>query len=134
MRDLIERHGIDFDPLGTHGRGGLVGMLLLGPVTEQLLRHAPCRVLMIGLDVLTSLLDHERFADILFATDFSDGSVTLCRTRYRWGRRTMPSLLIHVLERLEPLPTEYSKELLSDYPAACGSLFLMMPTCRRSHR
>ena len=42
--------------------------------------------------------------------------------------------LIHVLEQLEPPPTKYSKELLSDYPAACGSLFLMVQTCGESHR
>jgi nucleotide-binding universal stress UspA family protein len=39
-----KEHTIDLIAMGTHGRGG-VGRLLLGSVTENVVRHAPCPVL-----------------------------------------------------------------------------------------
>src|SRR5215472_18764432 len=115
MRDLIEQSDIDLIVLGTHGRG-LIGTLLLGSVAEQVLRHATCPVLTVGPDVLTSLLDRERFGHILFATDFSDGSMHALPYALSLAEENDAELtLMHVLEQLEPLPLEYSEELLSEY-------------------
>jgi nucleotide-binding universal stress UspA family protein len=101
--------------LGTHRRG-LIGTHLLGSTAEQVLRHATCPVLMVGPAVLTGLLDHERFAHVLFATDFSDGSLLALPYALSLAEEKDAELtLMHVLEQLEPLPTEDSKELLSDY-------------------
>jgi nucleotide-binding universal stress UspA family protein len=115
IRDLIERRGIDLIVLGTHGRG-LIGTLLLGSVAEQVLRHALCPVLTVGPDVVTSLLDHERYSHLLFATDFSDGSMHALPYALSLAEENDAELtLMHVLEQLESLPIEYSKELLSEY-------------------
>ena len=115
IRGLIEQRGIDLIVLGTHGRG-LIGTLLLGSVAEQVLRHASCPVLTVGPDVATSLLDHERYAHVLFATDFSDGSIHALPYALSIAEEHDAELtLMHVLEQLEPLPMEYSKELLSDH-------------------
>src|SRR5215831_8923639 len=115
IRTLIEQRGIDVIVLGTHGRG-LIGTLLLGSVAEQVLRHAPCPVLTVGPDVLTSLLDHERYAHVLFATDFSDGSMHAVPYALSLAEENDAELtLMHVLEQLEPLPMEYSNKLLSEY-------------------
>jgi nucleotide-binding universal stress UspA family protein len=112
---LIEQRDIDLIVLGTHGRG-LIGTLLLGSVAEQVLRHAPCPVLTVGPDVLTGLLDYERFAHVLFATDFSNGSMRALPYALSLAEENDAELtLMHVLEQLEPLPMEYSKELLSEY-------------------
>ena len=134
IRDLIEQRGIDLIVLGTHGRG-LIGTLLLGSTAQRVLRHATCPVLTVGPDVLTGFLDHERFAHILFATDFSDGSLHALPYALSLAEENDAELtLMHVLEQLEPLPAEYSEELLSDYRSRCGSLFLMRQTCGASHR
>jgi nucleotide-binding universal stress UspA family protein len=101
--------------VGTHG-GGVIGTLVLGSVAEQVLRHATCPVLTIGPDILTSLLDHERFAHVLFATDFSDGSMHALPYALSIAKEHDAELtLMQVLEQLQPVPMEYSKELLSDY-------------------
>ena len=115
IRALIEQRGVDLIVLGTHGRG-LIGTLLLGSVAEQVLRHATCPVLTVGPDVLTSLLDHERYTHVLFATDFSDGSMHALPYALSIAEEHEADFtLMHVLEQLEPLPMEYSKELISEY-------------------
>jgi nucleotide-binding universal stress UspA family protein len=115
IRDLIEQSGIDLIVLGTHGRG-VIGTLVLGSVAEQVVRHASCPVLTVGPDVLTSLFDHEQFRHVLFATDFSLGSMHALPYALSIAEEHDAELtLMHVLEQLEPLPIEYSKQLLSDY-------------------
>jgi len=112
---LIEERGIDLIVLGTHGRG-LLGTLFLGSVAEQVLRHATCPVLAVGPDVRTSLLDHEQLTHVLFATDFAEGSMHALRYAFSLAEENNAELtLMHVLEQVEPLPVEYSTELLADY-------------------
>jgi universal stress protein A len=44
--DYAERHHADLLVAGTHGRGG-IATVLLGSVAENLVRHAPCPILLI---------------------------------------------------------------------------------------
>ncbi|MGA9567225.1 MAG: universal stress protein [Candidatus Korobacteraceae bacterium] len=112
---LIEERNFDLVVLGTHGRG-ILGTLFLGSVAEQVLRHAPCPVMTIGPDVLTSIVDHEQLTHLLFATDFSEGSLHALPYALSLAEESNAEItLLHVLEQLEPMPLEYSKELLSDY-------------------
>ena len=56
-----------------------------------------------GPDVLTSLPDHERFAHILFAIDFSEGSLHALPFALSIAEEHDAELtLMHVLEQLEP--------------------------------
>jgi len=115
MSGLIAGKGIDLIVLGTHGRG-LMGTLVLGSVAEQVLRHATCPVLTIGPDVLASLVDHQKLSHILFATDFSEGSLHALPYALSLAEENDAELtLMHVLEELHPMPVEYSKELLADF-------------------
>ena len=110
MAELIETMSIDLIVLGTHGRG-MLGTLLLGSVAEQVLRHATCPVLTVGPDVLHSLVDHQRLSHVLFATDFSDGSQRALPYALSLAEENNAELtLMHVLEQLEPMPMQYSKE------------------------
>jgi nucleotide-binding universal stress UspA family protein len=62
------------------------------------------------------LLDRERYAHVLFATDFSDGSMHALPYALSLAEENDAELtLMHVLEQLEPLPMEYSNELLANY-------------------
>ena len=42
---VAKEQGIDIIVMGTHGRTGLAHLFLLGSVAEQVIRHAPCPVL-----------------------------------------------------------------------------------------
>lgn len=44
ITDYAQRHEIDLIVMATHGRSGL-GHVLLGSLTEKMVRHAPCAVL-----------------------------------------------------------------------------------------
>jgi nucleotide-binding universal stress UspA family protein len=115
MAGLVGDCGVDLIVLGTHGRGA-VGTLLLGSVAEEVLRNAPCAVLTVGPDVVQSIVDHQRLSHVLFATDFSDASMSALPYALSMAEENNAELtLLHVLEQLEPLPMQYTKELLADY-------------------
>ena len=74
LSDLIRRHDIDLVVLGTHGRQGLK-KLVLGSAAEQIFRLAPCPVLTVGPKAVCHAVRFENWKRILFATDFSAGSL-----------------------------------------------------------
>ena len=111
---IIEDKSIDLIVMGTHGRG-LMGTLLLGSVAEQVLRRANCPVLTVGPDVVASLVDHEKLSHILFATDFSESSMHALPYALSLAEEHDAELtLMHVLEEVQPMPVEYSNELMAD--------------------
>ncbi len=115
MSEVIADRGIDLIVLGTHGRG-LLGTLFLGSVAEQVLRNATCPVLTVGPDVAPALVDHEQLSHVLFATDFSEDSMSALPYALSVAEEDNAELtLMHVLEELRPMPIEYSQELLADY-------------------
>ena len=115
LADMIDGGGFDLIVLGTHGRG-MLGTLLLGSVAEEVLRHATCPVLTVGPDVVPTLVDRQHLSHVLFATDFSDGSRNALPFALSLAEENNAELtLMHVLEQLEPMPMEYSKELLANY-------------------
>ncbi|MGZ4786959.1 MAG: universal stress protein [Terriglobales bacterium] len=71
---LIADRDISLLVLGTHGRGGLK-KLLLGSVAEEIFRFTDCPVMTIGPCESPALLTHGKFQSVLFATDFSAGSL-----------------------------------------------------------
>jgi nucleotide-binding universal stress UspA family protein len=72
--DVVRRHSIDLIVLGTHGRHGLK-KLVLGSGAEQIFRQASCPVLTIGPRVVQPVAELPAFKCIIFATDFSAGSL-----------------------------------------------------------
>ncbi len=72
LKEVAYNKNIDLIVMGTHGRGG-VSKLLLGSTAEKVIRHASCPVLTVGPQVKPLSLG--RFGHILYATDFSDGSM-----------------------------------------------------------
>ncbi|HEY4175456.1 MAG TPA: universal stress protein [Kofleriaceae bacterium] len=65
---LLEHQGFDLCVVGTHGRTGLA-RVLLGSVTEKVLRHSPCSVLVVRPDGLPLHIAHA-----LVPTDFSSSA------------------------------------------------------------
>ena len=74
LAKAVEDYKIDLMVLGTHGRGA-IKRLLLGSVAEEICRHAPCPVITIGPHVKPLAGETDRIEKILFATDFSEGSI-----------------------------------------------------------
>lgn len=70
-RVVTEKH-MDLVVMGTHGREGS-DRLRLGSVAETVMRHVSCPVLTVGAHVKPPSAD--RFGHILYATDFSSGSL-----------------------------------------------------------
>jgi len=74
IEDVIRQHSIDLVLLGTRGKHGLK-KLLFGSGAEQIFRHADCPVLTVGPNVKVADGDIAAFRHIVFATDFSAGSL-----------------------------------------------------------
>jgi nucleotide-binding universal stress UspA family protein len=72
--ELISKYQIDLVVLGTHGREG-VKKLVLGSGAEQIFRRADCPVLSVGPNARGRDVEFESWKHILFATDFSEGSL-----------------------------------------------------------
>lgn len=72
ISQVVSDQHVDLVVMGTHRRGG-INMLIMGSIAEEVIRHATCPVLTVGPKVRPLSLD--RFGHILYATDFSSGSM-----------------------------------------------------------
>ena len=69
LQDMIRDKGIDLIVVGTHGRRGLE-KLLLGSVTEEVFRLAPCPVLTVGPKTLSMRSRDVELSHILYPVAF----------------------------------------------------------------
>jgi len=99
LAQVIEERRIDLLVLGTHGRAG-VGKLFLGSVAEETFRRAACPVLTAGPHVSSKPDGAIRFQRVLFATDFSDGSLAALPYAFSIAEEDRATLtLLHVVEQ-----------------------------------
>jgi nucleotide-binding universal stress UspA family protein len=95
---LIANQHIDLVVMGTHGRQGL-GKILLGSITESVLRRAPCPVLTIGPYVEVEPARATQMKRILFATDFSRASQAAAPYAVSLAEENQAHLdVLHVIE------------------------------------
>jgi nucleotide-binding universal stress UspA family protein len=95
--EIVEAQDIDFLVLGTHGRAG-VRKLFVGSVAEQILRRAGCPVLSVGPNVSSKPGDESKFRRIVFATDFSKGSLAALPYALSFAEEDQSQLtLLHVI-------------------------------------
>jgi len=109
-----EAEGLPADLLvmGTHGRSGFEH-LLLGSVTEKVLRRAPCPVLTVGHGA-SRLGKGPLFPRILCATDLTEGSAgTLDLALSLAGENDARVTLLHVVEAL---PDDQGRALYLSVP------------------
>ena len=103
MEDTIRRHDVDLVVIGTHGRGG-IKKLFLGSVAEEVSRQVPCAVLIVGPHVPPAGPDFT-FRNILYATEFSTGSLNALRYALSIAQKHRANLtLLHVCSFLEGGP------------------------------
>ena len=74
LQDVAQRHSIDLIILASHGKHGLK-KLVLGSAAEQIFRQVRCPVLTVGPEVPLPIVETATFKRIVFATDFSAGSL-----------------------------------------------------------
>ena len=95
----VRRRAADLLVIGSHGRSGF-NRLLLGSVTERLLRQAPCPVLVVppaaaDVDVHAPV----RFRRVLYPTDFSPGAQrAIGYARWMASEPDAHLTLLHVIE------------------------------------
>ena len=118
---FAEEKEIDLIVIGTHGRSGL-SHLLLGSVTEKVVRYAPCPVLTIGKEAVKRPVPEE-VKNILVPVDFSTYSAEALKYAVAVGETFSSRLhLLYVVE--EPVyPAFYASgvssilEIMSNLPS-----------------
>jgi nucleotide-binding universal stress UspA family protein len=100
--DAIRRHSIDLIILGSGGKHGLK-KLVLGSGAEQIFRQADCPVFTVGPKVALPCGDVAAFRHIVFATDFSAGSLRALPYTLALAEENQASLsLLHVMPMVIP--------------------------------
>jgi nucleotide-binding universal stress UspA family protein len=114
---LAEETGVDLLVIGTRGRAGLT-KLALGSVAEELLRIAPCPVIIFGPNATIAMSPQEpAFRSILFATDFGAGSAKALP--YVRAMAATPSTNLALLHMIAPMPA--STNLSAYAPASAAA-------------
>ena len=96
IEDAIQKYSIDLVVLGSRGKHGLK-KLIFGSGAEQIFRHADCPVFTVGPKVVPADGDAVAFKRIVFATDFSAGSLRALPYAFSLAEENQASLsLLHV--------------------------------------
>ena len=99
---LLEEQAFDLCVIGTQGRTGLA-RVLLGSVTEKVVRHAPCSVLVVRPDDVAKAFQH-----VLVPTDFSTSAAHALDLAESLVSSEGRITLLHVLEVAGPSPGRVS--------------------------
>ncbi len=95
---IIQKHSIDMIVMATHGRHG-IRKFLLGSAAEEIFRRAPCPVLTVGPKLTPHPRHESELTCILFATDFSSGSLHALPYAFSLAEENQARLiLLHVLQ------------------------------------
>jgi nucleotide-binding universal stress UspA family protein len=97
LADVVRRENIDLVVMGTHGRGGFQ-KLMVGSVTEELVRLASCAVVTVGPNAPATRPDMTAFHNILFVTSFGAASENAMPYALFFAKQSQAKLtLLHVL-------------------------------------
>ena len=109
--DYADRHDVDLIVMGTHGRAG-VDRLILGSVTQEVVRLASCPVLTVRPDVEATALSVAR---ILAPVDFSADS--WLAVAYAEHLAALYGARLDLLHVVETLPSYGLVDIPATYPA-----------------
>lgn len=99
---VIQRSNVDLVVLGSRGREGL-SKLVMGSASEQIFRKAPCPVLTVGPNAAHAVKDFDSWKNILFATDFSAGSLNALPYALSFAEENQATLIMLHLIPLVPV-------------------------------
>lgn len=104
LEAVMSEKEIDLVVVGTHGRRGLK-KLVMGSVAEEIFRRARCPVLTVGPHTAKDGLEEGHIRSIVYATDFSAGSMQALPYALGLARENQARLtLVHVLPTLQEMP------------------------------
>ncbi len=119
---VVREQDIDLIVAGTHGRRGLK-KLVLGSVAEEIFRRARCPVLTVGPHIAKDGMEEGRIRSIIYATDFSAGSMQALPYALGLARENQARLaLVHVL----PTMQETSPAELDQIAEGCRERLLQL--------
>jgi nucleotide-binding universal stress UspA family protein len=96
IAETVSSKNVDLIVMGTQGHGG-IKKLFLGSTAEKVIRHAACPVLTVGPHLRSVSLN--RLGNVLYATDFSSGSVRALIYALSLAEEDRAELtLLHVIE------------------------------------
>ena len=96
ISQVVLDRSIDLVVTGTH-KCGNINSLIMGSIAEKVIRHAPCPVLTLGPHV--GPLATDRFGHILYATDFSSGSLAALTYALSLAEQDRAELtMLHIIE------------------------------------
>jgi nucleotide-binding universal stress UspA family protein len=109
---VIEHEGVDLVIMGTHGRKG-IHKLFAGSVAEEIFRTATCPILTIGPGAESGPLQNWKPNLILFATEFSSGSLHALPFALSFAEENQAELLL--LHVVPLVPWEQQSEMAPIY-------------------
>jgi len=109
LATVIQQKAIDLVVVGTHGRSG-VGKLLLGSVAQRIFNVAPCPVLSVSPRARRALGAEQKFAKILYPSDFSENSLKALPYALSLAKRDDSALLL-----LHAASEPFRPEVLQEY-------------------
>jgi len=122
IRQVVADKRINLVVLGTHGRG-VLHKLLVGSVAEEIFRTIKCPVLTIGPEVIPPALPRQKLWRIVFATDFSAGSMHALPYALMFAREHRSKVtFLHVIAHPGTLPSDTGDELVRESVARMRDL------------
>ena len=114
VRQVVADKRIDLVVLGTHGRG-VLHKLIAGSVAEEIFRTVKCPVLTIGPEVIPSTIPRQKLWRIVFATDFSEGSLHALPYALMFAEEHRSKVtFLHVIAHTGALPGDTGDELIKE--------------------
>lgn len=124
--DVAEESAADLVVMGTHGRGSL-DRIMLGSVTERVLRTTRTPVLTVPPHDATAGTSPMRYATVLCGIDFSHASMRAMQYAFAFAMdETAKVILLHVVEGTSDLPRETAHFHVPEYET-----FLVQDTTAR---
>jgi|SRR5664280_356936 nucleotide-binding universal stress UspA family protein len=114
IRQIVADRRIDLVVLGTHGRG-VLHKLIIGSVAEEIYRTVKCPVLTIGPEVIAPAVPRQKMWRIVFATDFSEGSLHALPYALMFAKENRSKVtFLHVIGHPGTLPADTGDELVKE--------------------
>ncbi len=117
IHQIVADKRIDLVVLGTHGRG-VLHKLIVGSVAEEIFRSVKCPVLTIGPEVIPPAVPRQKMWRIVFATDFSEGSMHALPYALMFAQEHRAKLtFLHIISHSGTLPADTGDSLIKESKA-----------------
>lgn len=122
IRQVVADKRIDMVVIGTRGRG-VLHKLIVGSIAEEIFRTVKCPVLTIGPEVIAPAVPRQKMWRIIFATDFSEGSLHALPYALMFAQENRSKVtFLHIIGHAGTLPVDTGDELIKESMARMKEL------------